>query len=93
MRGRVQGVADMHGPKRLQPRQMHGVLSGLQRLQAGMGTNQVIVYRSRLCRAHIPSVRLTKDGQTVSGGVKRRYERQGMRPDEVLALSCRRFHQ
>lgn len=43
----------MYGPEWLQPRQMHGILSGLQRLQAGMGTQRVVVCRSwRLLSSH-----------------------------------------
>ena len=48
MRGSVKGVSGMYGPEWLQPRQMHGILSGLQRLQAGMGTNHIVMRRSWL---------------------------------------------
>ena len=75
MRGGVQSVSCMYGPEWLQPRQMHGILSGLQRLQAGMGTNRVVMLPHNSTEFAYGRCRLTKDGQTVSAAVKRQYKK------------------
>lgn len=59
---------------------MYGILSGLQRLQAGMGTNRVVLFAHSSTELARRSFRSTKGVRIVSVAVKRRHKGYGVRP-------------